>query len=131
MDKNKRKRRKRNTKRNKLKKPRKKSRKHRKKSRKRRRKKGGVATKIEWIVENTQHNINSFHNSNLPDKGIGLARLITEMKNMDYRFFIIEWNAHNEPHHLFNRYHPSVDDRDLNDILEHYPHLNNAIRFIG
>lgn len=100
-------------------------------------KKGGIASKIEWIVENTQHNIDRFRNSNLPDNGIGLMKLIREMETppeeggMEDGFFIIEWNAHDEPHHMFNRYHPAFDDRDLNVILEQDPNLNNVTQFVG
>ena len=113
----------------------KKTRKSRK--RKTRNKKGGIASKILWIVENTQHNIDRFRNSNLPDNGIGLMKLIREMEThpeeggMEDGFFIIEWNAHDEPHRMFNRYHPAYDDRDLNDILEQDPDLNNVTQFVG
>lgn len=107
------------------------------KKRKTRSKKGGIVSKIIWIVENTQHNIDRFRNSNLPDNGIGLMKLIREMENpppplpLQDGFFIIEWNANNEPHPMFNRYHPAFDDRDLNVILEQDPELNNVTQFVG
>ena len=112
-------------------------RRNKKTKRKTRSKKGGIASKIEWLVENTQYNINRFRNSNLPDKGIGLMTLISEMETppeqggMEDGFFIIEWNAHDEPHHMFNRYHPAFDDRDLNVILAQDPNLNNVTQFVG
>ena len=99
-------------------------------------KKGGIVSKIEWIVENTQHNIDRFRNSNLPDNGVGLMNLIREMETppeqggMVDGFFIIEWNAHDEPHHMFNRYHPAFDDRDLNVILAENPTLHIP-HFVG
>ena len=45
-------------------------------------------------------------------------------------FFIIEWNAHGEPHRMFNRYHPAFDDRDLNVILAENPNLRIP-HFVG
>ena len=93
-------------------------------------KKGGIVSKIEWIVENTQPNIVRFQNSGLPDTE-GLMNLIHEMLHggMEGGFWIIEWDAHGEQHNMFKRYHLAFDE-DLNDILQD-PSLNDATLFVG
>ena len=118
----------------------KKTRKNKKTKRKTRNKKGGIVSKIEWIVENTQHNIDLFRNSNLPDNGIGLTNLISEMETPQEQggmidgFFIVEWNADERvrPHRMFNRYQLAFDDRDLNDILADPENQNlSTPHFVG
>ena len=96
-------------------------------------KKGGIVSKIEWIVENTQHNIDRFQDSGLPDNGISLRNLIHEMVDggMEGGIWIIEWDAHGERHNMFDRYNLAFDDRDLNEILQSDPSLNSATQFVG
>ena len=102
-----------------------------------RNKSGGLKDKYVWIVENTQENIDRFLNSYLPDYGIGLWNLIREMEipeeqgGMGEGFFIIEWDAHGVSHDSFDRYHPSFDDRLLNEILQDDASLAYAFQIIG
>lgn len=70
--------------------------------------------KIEWVIENTEGRINSFVNSDVPQRGDGFNNMIQQMRNRisDGGFWIVEWNEARDVHDDYNHYHLAWDDED-------------------
>lgn len=73
-----------------------------------------AAPKIEWVIENTEGRINSFVNSDVPQRGDGFNNMIQQMRNRisDGGFWIVEWNEARDVHDDYNHYHLAWDDED-------------------
>ena len=98
---------------------------------------------IEWLVENTEYNINRFQESADAIDRVKLYEnndrdddngLLHEMRfggmPIGHGFWIIEWNPTEPLHGYYDRYHPAYDDReDLNEVLATVS--PDAIQFIG
>ena len=73
-----------------------------------------AAPKIEWVIENTEGRINSFVNSDVPQRGDGFNNMIQQMRNRisDGGFWVVEWNEARDVHDDYNHYHLAWDDED-------------------